>query len=216
MKKRIVAFMLTLTLCLSLVVLALAAGNFYDVDKNAWYLKYLDTAVSSGLIDGRGNGRFAPNDDITGAEAVKLAACIGQILSEGSVSLTNGFPWYATYMEYAVEHGFIDARFDQYTLNAPIVRAKLMDMLCRAIPQAQRREINDIPDGAIPDLSASASYRDNVYTLYRMGIVTGSDKWGSCQPELPGRSRSDSGFGRRVGLLPAGLGYPGGMAFLWP
>ena len=129
MKKRIFVFILTLTLCLLLGVPALAVGNFYDVGKNAWYLKYLDTAVNSGLIDGRGDGRFAPNDDITGAEAVKLAGCIGQLLSEGSVTLTNGSPWYANYMEYAVEHGFIDARFNQYTLNAPIMRAELMDML---------------------------------------------------------------------------------------
>ena len=57
-------------LCLSLGAPALAAGGFCDVNQNAWYLKYLDTAVSSGLINGRGDGRFSPDDDITGAEAV--------------------------------------------------------------------------------------------------------------------------------------------------
>ena len=183
MRKRMFALILALTLCLSFVPPARAAGGFSDVDENAWYLKYLDTAVSSGLIHGRGDGRFSPNDDITGAEAVKLAACIGQLLSEGSVSLTNGSPWYASYLEYAAEKGFIDSRPHHSTLSAPITRAELMDMLCRAIPQAQRREINAIPDGAIPDLSPSAPYRDNIYTLYRMGIVTGSDKRGSCLPE---------------------------------
>ena len=76
MKKRISVLMLTLALCLSLGAPALAAGGFSDVAQNAWYLKYLDTAVSSGLINGRGDGRFSPDDDITGAEAVKLAACI--------------------------------------------------------------------------------------------------------------------------------------------
>lgn len=81
MKKRIFALILTLMLSLSLGVPALAAGGFHDVDKNAWYLKYLNTAVSSGLINGRGDGVFAPNDSITGAEAVKIAACIGQLLS---------------------------------------------------------------------------------------------------------------------------------------
>ena len=183
MKKRIFALFLTLTLCLSLGVPALAAGGFQDVDQNAWYFQYLDTAVSSGLINGRGNGRFAPNDDITGAEAVKIAACIGQLLSDGSVSLTSGSPWYASYLDYAVENGILDTPLDPYSLSAPMMRADLMDMFCRAIPVAQRREINSIPDGSIPDLSTSASYRDNVYTLYRMGIVTGSDKRGSCLPE---------------------------------
>ena len=183
MKKRLFALVLTLAISLSLGGPAQAAGGFSDVDQNAWYLKYLDTAVSSGLINGRGDGRFSPNDDITGAEGVKLAACIGQLLTEGAVTLTNGSPWYANYMAYAVEQGLIDTRLDQYSLNSPITRAQLMDMLCRAIPQDQRVVINAIPDGAIPDLSPSADYRDNVYTLYRMGIVTGADKQGSCQPE---------------------------------
>ena len=183
MKKRILALILTLVLSLSPGVPALAAGVFSDVDRNAWYFQYLDTAVSSGLIDGRGNGRFSPHDDITGAEAVKIAACIGQLLSEGSVTLRSGSPWYAPYLEYAVQRGILDARPDQYTLNAPMARAKLMDMLCRAIPGDQRREINSIPDGSILDLSTSAPYRDNVYTLYRMGIVAGSDKRGSCLPD---------------------------------
>ena len=193
MKKRISVLMLTLALCLSLGAPALAAGGFSDVAQNAWYLKYLDTAVSSGLINGRGDGRFSPDDDITGAEAVKLAACISQLLSDGSVSLTNGSPWYASYMEYAVEkgilasaldqHAILASALDQHALSTPIMRAELMDMVCRAIPEAQRTEINSIPDGSILDVAPSAPYRDNVYALYRMGIVTGSDKRGSCLPE---------------------------------
>ena len=187
MRKRISCLLLTMVMLFSLVSAlggtALAAGGFYDVDQNAWYLKYLDTAVDSGLINGRGDGRFAPNDDITGSEAVKLAACIGQLLTEGSVSLTNGSPWYASYMEYAVEEGILDAPLGQYALSAPITRAELMNMLCRAIPRGQRTQINSIPDGAIPDLYPSTPYRDNIYTLYRMGVVTGSDKRGSCLPQ---------------------------------
>ena len=183
MKKRIFALILALTLSLSLGGPALAAGGFHDVDRNAWYLRYLSTAVSSGLINGRGGGVFAPDDNITGAEAVKIAACLGQLLSDGSVSLTNGSPWYASYMEYAVENDILDAALDQYAASAPILRGELMDMVCRAIPQAQRKEINVIPDGAIPDLFAAADYSGSVYTLYRMGILTGSDQRGSCLPD---------------------------------
>lgn len=150
MKKRILVFLLTLALCLSLGVPALAASGFRDVVENAWYLPYLDTAVGSGLINGRGDGIFAPNDSITGAEAVKLAACLGQLLSDGSVTLTNGSPWYASYMTYAVEHGILDEPFDQYGVRAPISRASLMDMFCRAIPENQRQEINSIPTAPFP------------------------------------------------------------------
>lgn len=185
MKKRIFSLILTLALCLSLSVPAFAAGSFRDVEQNAWYAKYLDTAVNSGLISGRGDGRFAPNDAITGAEAVKIAACLGQLLSEGYVSLTSGSPWYAPFEDYALRHGILDVRLDQYLVDDAIVRAEVMDMICRAIPVSQRNEINSIPDGAIPDIYPFADYRDNVYTLYRMGIVAGADDYGSCLPENP-------------------------------
>ncbi|KAB1311373.1 hypothetical protein F3B56_27740, partial [Bacteroides ovatus] len=82
-------------------------------------------------------------------------------------------------MEYAVKKGILASALDQHALSAPIMRAELMDMVCRAIPEAQRTEINSIPDGSILDISPSAPYRDNIYTLYRMGIVTGSDRRGS-------------------------------------
>ena len=183
MKKRILALILALALCLSLGLSAIAAGGFDDVADGAWYLKYLDTAVGSGLINGRGGGVFAPDDSITGAEAVKLAACLGQLLSDGEVTLQNGSPWYASYMDYAVQNGIIGSALDEYAAASPIMRADLMDMVCRAIPEAQRTELNSIPDGSIPDVFASAYYSESVYTLYRMGIVTGSDERGSCLPD---------------------------------
>ena len=185
MKKRSLALVLVLALCLALGAPALAAGGFDDVPEDAWYLKYLDTATGSGLINGRGGGVFAPDDSITGAEAVKLAACLGQLLGEGEVTLENGSPWYASYMDYAARNGIIGSALDEYAASAPIMRADLMDMVCRAIPEALRTEINSIPDGSIPDVFASAYYSGSVYTLYRMGIVTGSDGRGSCLPDEP-------------------------------
>ena len=185
MKRRIAACVLALAMCLSLGTTVLAAGGFSDVPENAWYLPYLDDAVASGLIAGRGDGVFAPADSITGAEGVKLAACIHQLFTDGAITLENGSPWYATYMDYALENGILDAALDSAAVGSPIARADLMDMVCRAIPQAQRVEKNDIPDGAIPDIFSGAAYRDSVYTLYRMGIVGGSDDRGSCLPDDP-------------------------------
>ena len=183
MKKKLLALLLALALCLSLGGTALAAGGFTDVPDKAWYLDYLSAAVDSGLINGRGNGTFAPEESITVAEAVKLAACIHQLFADGRITLENGTPWYASYLSYALENKLLVSEPDSGTLNAPISRGELMYMVCSAIPQAQRTEINDIPDGSIPDLFAGAYYRDNIYTLYRMGILTGSDDRGACLPD---------------------------------
>ena len=50
MKKRICVLMLTLTLCLSLSVPALAAGGFRDVEQNAWYAAISATSLPTPLL----------------------------------------------------------------------------------------------------------------------------------------------------------------------
>ena len=48
--------------------------TFADVPKDAWYFDYVETAAEAGILSGKGDGRFAPDDNITVAEAVKIAA----------------------------------------------------------------------------------------------------------------------------------------------
>lgn len=82
MWKRICAAVLALTL-LPVSGLAAAAGQgFSDVPANAWYAEAVQTCLESGLMTGRGNGKFAPTAAVTYGEAAAMAARV--------YSLTHG------------------------------------------------------------------------------------------------------------------------------
>ena len=43
--------------------------------------------------------------------------------------------------------------------------------------------LNDVPDGSIPDVPMTHEYADDIYTLYRLGVLSGSDSERSFLPD---------------------------------
>ena len=153
--------------------------SFDDVKENDWFYSDVKTAYETGLIDGKSDTAYAPDDNMTYAEAIKLAACMNQYVSEGKVSLQNGDPWYQTYVDYAKDNGIISKDYD-YTMNAS--RSGYMEIFASCLPDENLKEINSIADDSIPDVRAQAKYAPAVYKLYRAGILTGVDDDHNCNP----------------------------------
>lgn len=86
----------------SLMATSAAALPFQDVADTAWYYMDIERAYNIGLINGKTATEFYPDDYITYAEAVKLAACMDIVYSGADITLTNGTPWYKPYAEYCV------------------------------------------------------------------------------------------------------------------
>ena len=79
---------------------------FTDVPASQWYFNDVLQAYGSELIDGFGDQTFRPDENMTYAQAVKLAACMNQKYTTGSVTLTNGSSqWYDSYVSYAKSNG---------------------------------------------------------------------------------------------------------------
>lgn len=133
MKKKLLSLVMALLLSLSLLPLsALAAGMpFTDVPTGQWYYNDVKQAVESGLINGKTATTYCPNDNLTYAEAVKLAACMHQKYTSGSVTLQNGSPWYQSYVDYAKANKIITK---DYTWNAKATRAGYMEIFASALP----------------------------------------------------------------------------------
>ena len=121
--KRLLSLALVLCLALSIAPAALAAIPFVDVAPDAWYCSDVTNAYEMGLINGKTATNFAPNDNLTYAEAVKLAACMHQRYLYGSVTLTNGNPWYQSYVDYCKGAGIITK---DYNWDQPATRAGYM------------------------------------------------------------------------------------------
>ena len=153
---------------------------FTDVAANVWYFNDIRIAWETGLIDGRTPTAFAPNSNLTYAEAVKLAACMRELYVTGKVTLVNGSPWYQTYVDYAKANGIISKDYDW---NASATRAGYMEIFANALPAASFTIINYVPDGAIPDVPMTHPQAAAIYKLYRAGILQGVDTAHNCSPE---------------------------------
>ena len=88
--------------------------------------------------------------------------------------------WYEPYVTYCKNAGILWA---DYPWNQPATRAGYMEIFASALPDTALAPINEIADGAIPDLGALSEWTKNaVYKLYRAGIVQGTGDDHACQP----------------------------------
>ena len=79
--------------------------DFDDVDKDHWASGYINTAVEEGIINGDGDGKFRPEDEVKHEEAIKMVVC-AQGLGDGVKS--SGTNWAKPYLEIAEENGISD------------------------------------------------------------------------------------------------------------
>ncbi len=179
--KRLLSVLLVFVMLLGVFSMtALAVNPFTDVPQNAWYYADVDHAYQNGLINGKSATLFKPNDFLTYAEAVKLAAAMNQRYLTGAVTLQNGSPnWYQTYVDYCKEKGIINKT---YEWNQAATRAGYMEIFAHALPASAMEEINEIPDGSIPDVAMTHPQADSIYKLYRVGILQGVNAAHHCNP----------------------------------
>ena len=186
--RRILAAILLLALLLTALPIGILAAelSFTDVPKNEWYYEDVRLAVEGGLVNGKSPTIYAPNDNVTYAETVKLAACIYKLTDTGSTEFAAGTVWYQPYVDYARSKQIISKDYDW---NTAATRAHFMDIFSRAISSNPTLKgtkpldaINTVEDGAIPDVPMTHPQAGSIYKLYRAGVVQGSDKQYSCKP----------------------------------
>ena len=188
-KKSLLVSIIILILLLSLPFGASAENTglaFKDVPQDAWYYTDVKKAVDSGLINGMSKTTFAPDENITVAAVIKLAACLHQLDNTGKVTLTSGgTSWYDSFVEYA-ENNFIIAR-DEWdeAYDKAATRSDFVWIMYKALDHSEFIEINNVADGAIPDVDPEIGIAGPIYSFYRAGILTGSDKNGTFHPQSP-------------------------------
>lgn len=138
-------------------------GLFSDVPSGAWYADGVCSAYELGLMKGSG-GAFSPNDTVTLAETITMAARIHSIYYNGSANFQQSTPWYSVYVDYAKQVGIITRDYANY--NAAATRAQFASIFAHALPSSALASINDIADGAISDVSASHANAKEIYLLY--------------------------------------------------
>ncbi len=156
-------------------------GQFIDVSTSDWFEKNVRVAYEYGLIDGKTANTYVPEGNLTIAETVKLAACLNSIYTIGSSEFEASQPWYNTYVDYALAYGILSTEPANY--DTPASRAEFAKIFAAALPDEALLPINQVKDGAIPDVPAGADYEDAVYKLYRAGVIIGSGERGNFYPQ---------------------------------
>ncbi|MGN1121787.1 MAG: S-layer homology domain-containing protein, partial [Eubacteriales bacterium] len=155
------------------------AGQFTDVDESAWYASNVADAYEISLMNGCGDGMFSPETSITIAEAVTMAARVSAMYANEEIPSVPG-EWYAPYVAYAVRKG-ITEEYDDYDI--PAMRSEVASFFCKALPKEWYTSINEV--ALIPDVPESAAFYEDLLTLFRAGIVMGSDSYGNFYPYNP-------------------------------
>ena len=176
MKKKISLF-LSVIMVFALCVPAFAADTYFtDVPESSWYAPYVETACGSGLMNGVGGTSFAPDGNLTVAEAVTLAARLHNAYHGNGVDLKNGDPWYQPYVDYAAGNGILDPE-RSYSYDSNITRADFALLISSALPDPALPAINDVRQGDIPGVSSGSPMDDALNALVDAGVVTSEDSY---------------------------------------
>ena len=148
------------------------AFPFTDVEESRWFRPAVEAAYNAGLVKGLTDTTYGPQNTLTLAESVTLAARI-YAEAHGETAPSGGTPWYKTAYDYCVEKGIIDgAVFALDDMTRTATRFEMVTILDGAVP-AQRMD-NSVAVESIPDLAETDAYGEMVYRWYRAGILTGN------------------------------------------
>lgn len=188
MKKRILSTLLAL--CMAFLLLPMEAlatesisnfkkvntyrtGQFTDVTSGAWYAEGVKSAYELGLMNGTSDSLFDPTGTVTLAQAVTMAARLHCIYYTGSENFQqSGSTWYSVYVDSAKSSGILTQNYTNYEVAA--TRAQFASLFAHALPASALEAINNVADNEIQDVRTSHANVQEIYQLYRAGVLTGS------------------------------------------
>lgn len=129
-------------------------ASLTDVVEGAWYYDSVKTVVEAGIMRGKGNGRFAPNDKLTRAEVVKV---LHTLAGSPEVETTHSFTdvkagsWYADAVAWGAANGIVKGVSETtFAPNATVTREQMVVFLHRfaGSDTVDSDEISAFVDGA--------------------------------------------------------------------
>ena len=160
------------------------SGQFADVDENAWYgfngSKSVADAYEYGLMKGSSATTFRPNGTLTLAEAIAVAVRVHRIYSTGSGSVAAEAVWWQPYVDYVIANEIIEAGDFGGNYERAATRAEMAYIFAQALPSGEFGSQNTV--NGLPDVKSGTKYFAEIMTLYRAGVITGSDSAGTFKP----------------------------------
>lgn len=163
-------------------------AQFTDMN---WSKDFVEKVYAYGWMDGMGGGKFAPEGELTVAQAIVLAARLHSVQVNEPIPTSEG-PWYQSYVDYCKANNLLYYFYSTWEEDAD---AKLM---ARMNDKATRMDMVRILSGAadlpgldwgdeetvsVPDVNKEEDEDGSlVYNWYRSGIVAGDPGTGAFRP----------------------------------
>ena len=158
-------------------------GTFSDVYPMDWCYESIKEVYNAGIMVGKTESTFEPWEPVTLAETITAvvrmnAILTGKVRTSDIIENTNE-PWYSGIVKEAISLGIIkDKQFVNYEVSA--TRAEVAGIVSEAIPDTKIKYINNIKK--LPDVDEKDKYGKQILRLYRAGILTGNDSYGTFRP----------------------------------
>jgi S1-C subfamily serine protease len=136
-------------------------GQYSDVKGTEWFARHIEDAYNYGFFTWETSKTFRPERTLKLSEAVRLLAVLSGVYDSGKA--------------YSVDYASYG--------NAEVTRAAFAELAYGALPSEAFAQINDVPEFGIIDITPDMAYGDAVYALYRAGVLTGVDRYGSFRPD---------------------------------
>lgn len=149
---------------------------FTDVPKTAYYYKAVSAFYTLGLASGTTTNRFSPKSRLTLAQCVSFAVLVRARYEGITPDLTRlpGEPWYGPCMRLAAQWDLLPAGVSP---TATVTRLQALYVLWRTLPQEHLEPIRAC--WRVPGLFPSNPQYGEILALYRAGIISGSDAYGT-------------------------------------
>lgn len=168
------------SLPVSTVTTPAPASAFTDLDSVEWAKTAITELANRRVVTGKTATTFAPNDEITRAEFVKiLIGAFGLVNPNATVTtltdVTDSSAWYYNAVASAYNRGIVSGYSDgSFGVNDKVTRQDMAVMILKAA-QSTNTTINVLkPEANFADADKIADYaKEAVNTLQRAGVVNG-------------------------------------------
>ncbi len=163
---------------LSVSSFAATKNPFKDINKKDWFYNYVLSLNADGIVNGKTATTYAPNDNVTRAEFVKMLGAISMVdatkFTPEGLSDVKKKDWFAGFVAWALKNGVTKGTSKTtFAPNNNITRQDMATMIYRFA------EANAIPLGGgkavtFKDAKSIASYAKAAVTaMQQAGIING-------------------------------------------
>lgn len=148
--------------------------GFTDLGDVEWAQEAINHLASLGIINGMGDGTFAPNDNVTREQFAKMIVmCMGYTVNDSATSSFSDVvagEWYAPFVAAAANNNLITGFEDgTFGVGQNITRQDMAVIIYRALGSPNPSSTGSFSDDAeIGDYARLA-----VYSLVEIGIING-------------------------------------------